>query len=71
MIDPRIVLCQDCGSEGVLRWDSYQRDEYGNVMEHTEDCRTCDGTGGEIVETSPIELDDLDAAAPVYGEPQP
>jgi DnaJ-class molecular chaperone len=66
MSDPRIVPCSDCGTEGVLRWDSCQRDEYGNVMEHTEECSSCDGTGGAIIEAEPIDMNDLDAMA---GEP--
>jgi DnaJ-class molecular chaperone len=56
----RVVLCEACGSEGRIYIDTYQRDEYGNMMEAAEECPYCEGTGGELIETQPIELADLD-----------
>jgi hypothetical protein len=59
MSSPRIVLCTCCGSEGRIYIESYQRDEYGNAMERVEECEACEGTGGEIIETEPIVMEDL------------
>lgn len=63
MCNERIVLCEACGSEGRFYIDTYRRDEYGNVMERVEECKYCEGTGGEIIETQPIELADLEQMA--------
>lgn len=50
----RIVLCEACGSEGrVLRGQYEDERDYGP-------CPYCEGTGGEIIETQPIEMVDLD-----------
>ena len=54
MGNERIVLCETCQSEGrILR---------GAEPEPTDNgpCPVCDGTGEEIIETQPVELDDLD-----------
>ncbi len=55
MTDYRIILCEACSSEGrVYRGhanDPNPRDE--------GPCPACEGTGGEIIETQPIELEDL------------
>ena len=61
--DHRVVLCEACGSEGriyVKDWD-YDResgDYYGE--RDTGPCPWCEGTGGEIILTQPITLEDLD-----------
>lgn len=60
MCNARVILCEACGSEGRIRWGSRQFDNYGNEMEHDEPCPYCEGTGGEIIETQPIEMEDLD-----------
>ena len=55
--DLRIVACEACGTEGRVlvtvpgQWDPEDRGP----------CPYCDGTGGEIIETQPIEMADLDA----------
>lgn len=64
MADVRIVLCGACGSEGRIYWRSYRCDEYGNEMERSEPCNCCEGTGGEIIEVEPIELEDLPCLIP-------
>jgi hypothetical protein len=55
MSSPRIVLCEACGSEGRIYrgWYEDERD--------CGPCPYCDGTGGEVIETQPIDLEDLDA----------
>jgi hypothetical protein len=57
--DPRIVPCEHCGSEGRIY------EGYGNDP-HPRDCGpclVCEGTGGEIIETEPITLEDLALSA--------
>ena len=53
MTDPRIVPCDHCQTEGRILRGQYEdeRDE--------GPCPVCEGTGGEIIETEPITLDDL------------
>jgi hypothetical protein len=54
--DLRIVACEACGTEGRVlvtvagQWDPENRGP----------CPYCDGTGGEIIITQPIEMEDLD-----------
>ncbi len=55
-LDHRIVACEACGTEG--------RVYHGNgdkPWDYVEECPYCDGTGGEIITTQPIEMADLDA----------
>lgn len=57
----RLVLCEYCQGEGrhVFRvWDS---SEY-----HAEEdmCPSCEGTCFVLVETEPVEFEDLDAMEP-------
>lgn len=59
-----IVECSGCGGEGRI----YQRETYfcRHTGYHEGDvdvgpCEPCEGTGGEIIATQPIELGDLDA----------
>jgi hypothetical protein len=62
MSDPRIVQCSCCDGEGriyelVL---TYERD----AAPHWDDadigpCEVCEGSGGEIIEVEPIEMEDL------------
>ena len=63
MNDPRIVLCDHCGSEGRVRTGFYSHDQYGNEMLDERECPSCEGTGGEIIETQPIDMRDLDIMA--------
>lgn len=54
----RIVPCETCGTEGRI---------YATKSGHPNDpdsvdlgpCSACEGTGGEIVETEPVTLEDL------------
>lgn len=61
--DFRVVPCEACGSEGRLyeRHTWYDR-EYGyqDGEEDTGPCPYCEGTGGELIEVEPIEMEDLD-----------
>jgi len=59
----RIVLCEACGSEGQIIWQTGGSDNYGNPLEACEPCPYCEGTGGEIIKTEPITLEDLEAIA--------
>lgn len=56
MNDVRIVLCERCRSEGRLYCghanDPNPRD--------CGPCPACEGTGGELIEVEPIEMEDLD-----------
>lgn len=57
MTDPRIVLCQRCGSEGrILRGHPNDPDPVD-----CGPCKACEGTGLEVIETELIEMEDLDA----------
>lgn len=51
----RIITCEHCGGEGrLLR--GHPNDP------HPTDCgpcKACDGTGREVIETEPVEMDDL------------
>lgn len=51
----RIVLCEACQSEGrILTSDG------GPYDTDNGECPYCEGTGGEIVKTEPITLEDLE-----------
>jgi hypothetical protein len=56
-LDQRIVACEACGTEGRVlvtmpgEWDPEDRGP----------CPYCEGTGGEIITTQPIEMADLDS----------
>jgi hypothetical protein len=54
--DLRIVACEACGTEGRV----YHGDG-DKPWDYVEECPYCDGTGGEIITTQPIEMADLDA----------
>ena len=59
MTDPRIVQCSACDGEGRL----YEADcdwQHGPGERDIGPCDQCEGTGGEIIDTQPIELEDLD-----------
>ena len=64
MISPRIVLCEACGSEGRILRAEYSTDPNPRDC---GPCPYCKGTGGEIIETQPIEMEDLEEMA--GGEP--
>jgi Zn finger protein HypA/HybF involved in hydrogenase expression len=54
MCDPRIILCENCQSEGRI---------YRGQFEDERDCGecpVCDGTGSVVIETESIEIDDLE-----------
>ena len=56
-LDHRIVACEACGTEGrryysvAGQWDPVDGGP----------CPYCEGTGGEIITTQPIEMADLDS----------
>ena|SRR5258708_684000 len=53
--DLRIVACEACGTEGRI----YHGDG-DKPWHYLEECPYCEGTGGEIITTQPIEMADLD-----------
>lgn len=57
--DIRVVPCQACSSEG-RRFSGHPNDP--NPKDEGL-CDACDGTGGEIVEVSPVEMEDLERCA--------
>lgn len=56
--DLRVVPCEDCGTEGKIYQGQYEDERY------ICDCGTCEGTGGALIHTRPIDIDDLDQYAP-------
>lgn len=63
MASPRIVECITCQGEGrIIREEFWGYDpRTGDPTGHRSEewCRYCEGTGGEIIETIPVECDDL------------
>lgn len=64
MCNERIIKCERCGGEGRI----YTREDWFDPQagwvsgEHDDGpCPACEGTGGEIIETQPVGLDDLPA----------
>ena len=55
-LDHRIVACEACGTEGRIYHGNGDK-----PWDYVEECPYCDGTGGEIVTTQPIEMADLDS----------
>jgi hypothetical protein len=51
----RVVPCEACGTEGRFYTSN------GNDPDWTDhgECPYCEGTGGELIEVQPIELEDL------------
>lgn len=45
----RIVPCEACGTEGRIAVGDPDTGHY-------KPCEYCDGTGGEVIETQPVEL---------------
>jgi hypothetical protein len=58
---PRLVLCDACGSEGRIYCGQFD-DEWD-----AGECPWCEGTGGELIPTRPIDADDLEDYAPPVG----
>lgn len=60
----RVVGCEACGTEGrVLVGDVFWDRAIGGFVPGERDegpCPYCEGTGGEIIETQPIEMEDLE-----------
>lgn len=56
MADERIVPCEACGSEGRILTAN------GNDPDSTDHgpCQHCEGTGGQIIETQPVEQADFE-----------
>jgi hypothetical protein len=63
--DHRTVPCEACNTEGRIYEACmvYDRDAGGYIPDTCDvgPCPYCDGTGGEIIATEPITLEDLDA----------
>jgi hypothetical protein len=55
-LDHRIITCEACGTEGRIYHGIGDK-----PWDYVEECPYCDGTGGEIITTQPIEMADLDA----------
>lgn len=53
--EARIMPCERCGSEGRL----YSGRANDPNPHDDGPCPVCEGTGGEIIETEPVTLDDL------------
>lgn len=69
MSDLRIVPCEACGTEGrIIRRCIGYEPGCGHPHNYGErddgECQCCEGTGGAIIQTEPIDLDDLDVLAP-------
>lgn len=62
---PRLVLCEACGSEGriyVRDWCSGSWNEPAHWGERDDgECPWCEGTGGALIATDPITLEDVEA----------
>lgn len=63
----RIVECAACGGEGRILVSGWVY-EHGCGVPHRDllddgRCDLCDGTGGEIIETEPVTLEDLEELA--------
>lgn len=58
---PRIVPCETCGTEGAIitAYDNNPENE------REDPCPWCDHTGGEIIETRRLDMEDLDDAHPL------
>lgn len=60
----RIVPCEACGSEGriYLRCMTYEPG-CGHAHYHGErddgECPVCEGTGSAVIQTEPVDMDDL------------
>jgi hypothetical protein len=55
MSDLRIVGCEACSTEGRIYHGNGDK-----PWHYVEECPYCEGTGGEIITTQPIEMADLD-----------
>lgn len=64
MSDERIIPCQACGSEG-RRYSGHPNDP--DPVDNGP-CEVCEGTGGEIIETQPVTLDDICADGCQYAK---
>lgn len=62
--DCRVVACEACGTEGRLYVTNYDASQGCWGERDIGPCPYCDGTGGEIIETQPIEMEDLGEVAP-------
>lgn len=63
MANERVVLCEACGSEGCLneRWEGCGCHHYTYPPQDCDNrCPWCEGTGGALIETEPVDMEDLD-----------
>ena len=66
MNSPRIICCSVCNGEGRIYvldhfWDPNTGGGWGD--RDIGPCDACEGMGGEIIETEPVELEDLEWAS--------
>jgi DnaJ-class molecular chaperone len=68
MSNDRIVWCEACSSEGRILTSNGGPDD----TDHGP-CPHCEGTGSEVIETQPIEMEDLSlmASCPDCGQSLP
>lgn len=59
MTDWRIVLCEHCQSEGRILRSNGGPDDID-----CGECPVCEGTGSEIIEVQPIEMEDMQYCSP-------
>lgn len=62
MSDLRIIPCEACGTEGrIIRYAVYHSSAHVGAPDEVDhgECPDCEGTGGAIIETRPIEMEDL------------
>lgn len=57
---PRLVCCEACGSEGRIYVGQFDDERDAG------ECPYCEGTGGELIATRPVTIDDI---ADVWGQP--
>lgn len=58
MLRPVLVPCECCQSEGRL-----YRGQYEDERDCGE-CPVCEGTGGALVDSEPVTMEDLDEISP-------
>jgi hypothetical protein len=60
MKDPRVVECPCCGGEGRM-FEQYTDWQHGPGEIDVGRCEECEGTGGVVIETKMVTLEDLEA----------
>jgi hypothetical protein len=63
MDSPRVVECPCCCGEGRL-YEAYCDWQHGPGEIDIGPCEECEGTGGVVIETEMVTLEDLEAEQP-------